>query len=77
MSSAEAIHRAWVFFGLGVILLGLALIQFRAGKAFVGYGWRPSPWAYRKKEPSLFWANIIPIAAAGLFTVTLALTRLL
>lgn len=77
MSSADAIYRAWMILSVSAVLLILTGLQLWAGKAFVGYGWRPSPWAFRKKEPHLFWGNIIPIGIAGLFGLGLASTRLL
>ena len=77
MSHAETIHRAWVILSIGTALMGLALLQLWAGKAFVGFGLGPSPWAFRKKEPFLFWGNIIPIGVAGLFGIGLALSALL
>ena len=77
MSRAEAIQRAWVVLSVGVVLLGLVFAQIWAGKAFVGFDWRASSWALRKKEPFLFWGNIVPIGAAGVFAVGFALTILL
>lgn len=77
MDAIEAVHRAWVILAVGVCLLVLTGLQLWSGRAFVGYDWRRDHWAYRKKEPILFWANVGPIGVAGLFAVALAATRLL
>jgi uncharacterized iron-regulated membrane protein len=77
MTLSEAIYRAWVILGLGFSFLLLFGVQLWMGKAFVGYGWRKSAWAIRKKEPYLFWTNILPLAALGLFAIGLGLTRLM
>ncbi|HEY7977955.1 MAG TPA: hypothetical protein VID67_07155 [Rhizomicrobium sp.] len=76
MTEAETIRRAWIVLVIGLILLAWSVFQLWMGKAFVGYDWRQSAWALRKKEPGLFWGNILVIVAAGLFAIGLALTRL-
>ena len=74
---AAAAHRAWVTLELGVLFLALAGLQLWAGRAFVGIGWRPSAWAYRKKEPGFFWFHVGSLAALGLFAVGLAAIQFL
>lgn len=74
MTEAEAIQKAWFVLALGVVLLVFALAQLWAGKAFLGYGWPKLPtWADRKRQPWLFWANLIPLFAAAIFTICISL----
>jgi hypothetical protein len=77
MDKAESLHRAWIILGFGILFLFLQALQLWAGKAFVGFGWKKSPWALRKKEPVLFWGNIVPFLGLGVFCIGFALTRLL
>jgi hypothetical protein len=79
MTETEAIHRAWVGLWLGTVILFLAALQLWAGKALLGFGWgwHPSPWFYRKKEPFQFWSRVGLLGALGIFVVAFSLTRLL
>ena len=77
MTHAEVIYRAWIIIGLGFAFLVLSGLQIWSGKAFVGYGWRKSAWAHRRKEPFLFWGNIVPLVVLGGFAVLLGLSRFL
>lgn len=77
MTAIDLMHRAWIVFDVGVVFLALAALQLWGGRAFVGFGWRTSPWAFRKKEPLLFWGNVAPLAAIGFCGIGFGLSRLL
>jgi hypothetical protein len=77
IDAAEAIHRALIILGLGVVFLALAALQIWAGKAFTGYGPGIPPWITRKKYPKTFWYYVSTCSALGLSLVGAALTRLI